>query len=173
RAADAPGGLQLLDQALHLDPRRPDLLARRADALLLCSREDEALAAYAQALPGIEPPQPDGTHVASRSVGPTWLRFLSRVAVPEAGSSAREADLRTLSNYASLLANKNCTAAAAALFERLCREDPADGYAWAALALIRTLNREWDAVVPAARQAKTLGAEVFNASMDMCLLSAA
>jgi len=173
RRGDAQAGLRLLSQALELDPLRPDLLARKADALLLCGREAEALTAYAAALPEVQARE-DPPDTPALSAHRTWLRYLSRVSVPDEvrGGAGHAVDLNAWSNYASLLANTRRTRSAAAVFERVCAADPADGYAWAARAVIHTLNREWSAVLPVARRAKELGVEVFEASMDSCLLSA-
>jgi tetratricopeptide (TPR) repeat protein len=174
RRGDARAGLRLLDDALELEPRRPDLLARKADALLLCGREDDALAAYAAIMPDVAVDL-DPAAMPALGAHRIWLRFLSRVGVPDEVASGvpQAVDVRAWSNYASLLANTRRTRSAAALFERVCDADPGDGYAWAARALIHTLNREWRAALPAARRAKELGAELFEASMDSCLLSAA
>jgi hypothetical protein len=174
RSGSAAAGLRLISEALALEPGRPDLLARKADALLLSGREEEALAAYAAALPEVAVEEdPPGTPALSAHA--TWLRYLSRISVADGvrPGAPHSADLGAWSNYASLLANARRTRSAAAVFERVCYANPGDGYAWAARALIHTVNREWSAVVPAASRAKQLGVELFEASMDSCLLSAA
>jgi tetratricopeptide (TPR) repeat protein len=173
-------------RALELHPGNPPYLAAMGDALLLGSREEEAWEYYRRAMPEFSAATvaADSIDLPYRSAHPVWLRHISDVRMPRpAAAWARARALPALrfadiaascySNYGSLLANRCRAMAAVRLFQHAAVDDPASGYPRAALALIHTLNRNWDAAIREANAARQSGVEVFPESNNFCLLAAA
>jgi tetratricopeptide (TPR) repeat protein len=184
RRGEAEAGAAALEQALALAPAEPLFRAALADARLLQQREEEALVLYSAAFPEIaaEIASLDDAAMPVKRAHPDWLRVLRQLALalpdsPRAGDPERIARIeevapRHLLNWGLLLAARRKWRGAIRLLEAATAGDPQLGYGHAALALLYTLNRDWQRALAAARAARERGAEVFAGATDLCVLAA-
>ena len=177
-------GARSIERALALEPGNTQFLAALADARLLQEREDEALALYGEAFPrewtsigGL-----DDAGLSWKRAHPVWTRDLRRVVLPLPDSTTAKARARGtiqlsdavpghLLNWALLLISRRQGRRAMWLLEKAIAADAHLAYAHAALALLRTLNRDWSMALAAAKRARVLGAEVFPGANDLCVIA--
>ncbi|MCL6640583.1 MAG: hypothetical protein K6T92_04330, partial [Candidatus Rokubacteria bacterium] len=181
---ETEAGAAAIERAFALAPAEPLFRAALADARLLQQREEEALALYAAAFPQIaaEIAPLDDAAMPVKRAHPDWLRALRQVTlalpdVPRARDPHRivlpeEARPRHLLNWGLLLAARREWRRSIRLLEAATAGDPGLGYGHAALALLYTLNRDWERALAAARCARERGAQVFEGATDLCVLAA-
>ena len=177
-------GGRAIGRALATAPRDPYYLAAAADAELLQQHADVALAAYARAFPrhaaGIAGLTDAG--MLWKRAHPDWTARMQRVTLPLAffRADAREEALFPvddvtsghLLNWALVLISQRRGHQAMHLMQQALLLNPRLGYAQSALALLCTLNRDWEPALAAARTARTLAVEVFSGVNDLCILAA-
>lgn len=185
RGGDADSGARAIERALELSPGSSVFVAALADARLLQQREAEALALYSRAFPGQvgDLARLTDAGLPWKRAHPDWITRLKAVTLPlseprpdGAGMSfpVRIDDVFPghLVNWALVLASRRHLRQAIHLLEKAVAANPRLGYAQSALALLHTLNRDWEIALAAAQAARRLGAEVFSGANDLCILAA-
>jgi tetratricopeptide (TPR) repeat protein len=173
------------EHALRRVSDYPAYAAALADTMLLRQREEEALSLYRRAFPALAEHMAELIDAGApwKRVHPDWLTRCKRVTLPTVPRSI--SDTRVLSctklrretathllNWAVLLLCRRQASAAMFLLEHAVKANPALGDAHAVLALVQTLNLDWQPALASAKAARKLGAEAFQGSTDLCVLAA-
>jgi Tfp pilus assembly protein PilF len=177
-------GARLLERALKTVPQDPRyLLAAFADAQLLLQRLDDALALYPRAFPtdAVEIAELSDKGMPLRKAHPDWTRSLLNVTLPLVSGMPAAAGPDTLSleaarpahllNWGLALLARRRLHPAMALLQRAVALAPESGYGHAVLALLYTLNHDWNHALDAAQTARRLGADAFSGSTELCILA--
>ena len=184
RGGDADSGVRAIERALALSPGNTWYLAALADARLLQQRPGDAQALYSRAFP-LEAADLAGLTDAGlpwKRTHPDWIGGLLQVTLPlslphldathKGQLPADEVEAGHLLNWALALVSQRRVRQAIFLLQQAVMRDRRLGYGHAALALLHTLNRDWGPALTAAHVARSLGAEAFRGSNDLCVLAA-
>src|SRR5262245_996178 len=183
RGGDPDAGARAIERALDVSPRNAWYLAALADARLLQQRPGDAHALYSQAFPRQAADLADLTdaNLPWKRAHPDWMRKLLQVTLPlslphlegaHKGELRAEAVAAHLLNWALVLVSQRRVRQAIELLQQAVSGDRSLGYGYAALALLHTLNRDWEPALTAAREARDLGTETFRDSNELCILAA-
>ena len=177
-------GARHIERALELEAGNRQYLAALADARLLQQREVDALALYTEAFPqefAATRDLEDGDLPWKRA-HPDWTRTLRRVVspLPDPGCDGSrspgpvrfdDAVPGHLMNWALVLISRRQGKRAIWLLNRAILANARLGFAHAALAIVQTLNRDWEPALAAATSARALCEEGFQGANDLCILA--
>jgi tetratricopeptide (TPR) repeat protein len=183
RGGDADSGARAIERAVNLSPHKAWYLAALADARLLQQRAGDAQTLYSQAFPrrAADLAGLTDANLPWKRAHPDWMRNLMRVTLPlslpdlegaHKGQLRAEAEAAHLLNWALVLVSQRRVRQAISLLQQAVTREPNLAYGHAVLALLHTLNRDWTPALAAAFVARSLGAEAFPGSNDLCVLSA-
>lgn len=183
RGGDADSGARAIERALDLSPCTW-YLAALADARLLQQRPGDAQVLYSRAFPRQAADLAGLTDAGLpwKRTHPDWIRGLMRVTLPlslphlegtrKGQLPADEVEAGHLLNWALALVSQRRVRQGIYLLQQAVIRDPRLGYGHAVLALLYTLNQDWQPALAAGYVARNLGSEAFPGANDLCILAA-